>query len=373
MQPQYPNTQILIVSYYLSPVFGFGCSLDRLSHSTRLTMSQPPNQVTQPEPSEQTPSFDAIFSTRNPKDAVAGLSSGLKSIGKGLFGGVASLVALPIQGAREEGAVGFAKGLGLGLVSAVGLTVLGAGTGIIQVGRGIINTPFALQAKSDEKVWDQEKRVWYYYNLSEEAEQELKKPLAHAPSATIKDTKLYDILGIDPSATPAEVKKAYRVKAIRLHPDKNPNNPNASSNFQQLGEAYQVISNPALRASYDLHGLDAVDSDKLMDSSQLYQVIFGSERFEDLVGELQLMGLQGAMKPNSSTEAAFEGLMDAEAKLKTKQKRREVQCAVNLVRMLNDYLQDQSENHVAFKVSIEGQAKELTETAFGGTLIAVVV
>ena len=56
----------------------------------------------------------SIFSTRTPKDAVAGVSSGLKSMGKGVLGGVASLIALPIAGAREEVVFGFAKGLGLG-------------------------------------------------------------------------------------------------------------------------------------------------------------------------------------------------------------------------------------------------------------------
>jgi hypothetical protein len=83
-------------------------------------------------------SFDSIFSTRNPKDAVAGVSSGLKSITKGVFGGVASLVALPVAGAQQEGPLGFAKGLGLGLASAVAMTVAGVSTGIVQVGRGIV-------------------------------------------------------------------------------------------------------------------------------------------------------------------------------------------------------------------------------------------
>jgi hypothetical protein len=46
--------------------------------------------------------FNQLFSTRNPKDAVAGLSSGLKSIGKGVVGGVASLLAMPIVGAQNE-------------------------------------------------------------------------------------------------------------------------------------------------------------------------------------------------------------------------------------------------------------------------------
>lgn len=63
--------------------------------------------------------FSSIFSTRNPRDVGAGLSSGLKSISKGVLGGVASLVALPVLGAQQEGVLGAVKGLGLGIVSAV--------------------------------------------------------------------------------------------------------------------------------------------------------------------------------------------------------------------------------------------------------------
>lgn len=110
-------------------------------------------------------SFDQLFSTRNPRDAQAGLSSGLKSITKGVVGGVASLIALPVHGAKEEGVLGGLKGLGLGVVSAVGLITVGAGTGIWQIGRGIVNTPAAISAKIDDKVWDEEKRIWYYYSV----------------------------------------------------------------------------------------------------------------------------------------------------------------------------------------------------------------
>ena len=51
-----------------------------------------------------------LFSARKPKDTVAGISSGLKSVLKGTMFGAASLISLPIIGAQEEGAVGFAKG-----------------------------------------------------------------------------------------------------------------------------------------------------------------------------------------------------------------------------------------------------------------------
>lgn len=224
--------------------------------------------------------FDSVFSTRRPKDAAAGLSSGLQSITKGVFGGLASLVALPVHGAQTEGAAGFAKGLGLGLVSAVGMTVVGAGTGIVQIGRGIINTPGSIHAKMSEKVWDEEKREWYYYNLPEEAAEVTKMEEAAKAATTAKDVsdlEFYNLLGVQPSATPAEIKKAYRIKAIALHPDKNPDDPAASANFQALGAAYQVLSNPQLRAAYNSKGKDGVDQNALLDSAHLFEVIFGSQ------------------------------------------------------------------------------------------------
>ena len=57
---------------------------------------------------------DDIFALRRPKDAQAGLSSGLISIAPGIAGGVAGLVAAPIVGATRDGVAGFAKGLASG-------------------------------------------------------------------------------------------------------------------------------------------------------------------------------------------------------------------------------------------------------------------
>lgn len=58
--------------------------------------------------------FNDVFSLRKPKDAKAGLSSGAKSIGKGVLAGAVGLVATPVLMAREEGIKGFAKGVGAG-------------------------------------------------------------------------------------------------------------------------------------------------------------------------------------------------------------------------------------------------------------------
>ncbi len=58
--------------------------------------------------------FNDVFSLRKPKDARAGVASGLKSIGKGVAAGVVGLVAGPVIGAKQEGFVGFGKGLAAG-------------------------------------------------------------------------------------------------------------------------------------------------------------------------------------------------------------------------------------------------------------------
>jgi molecular chaperone DnaJ len=61
----------------------------------------------------------------------------------------------------------------------------------------------------------------------------------------------YQILGVTPNESTDVIKKAYRRLAIQCHPDKNPNNPAAQTRFQQLSEAYSVLSDPRKRLEYD--------------------------------------------------------------------------------------------------------------------------
>ncbi|KAK6338427.1 Type I HSP40 co-chaperone [Orbilia blumenaviensis] len=93
----------------------------------------------------------------------------------------------------------------------------------------------------------------------------------------VKDMKYYDALGVAADATEAQLKKAYRVNALKYHPDKNPS-PEAAEKFKELSHAYEILSDSQKRQVYDQYGeegLSGAGADMGMSAEDLFSQFFG--------------------------------------------------------------------------------------------------
>ena len=86
----------------------------------------------------------------------------------------------------------------------------------------------------------------------------------------------YKVLGLDKSASAKDIKNAYRKLARKYHPDLNPNNADAKTNFQQINEANEVLSDPEKRKKYDQYGKDWQHADEFEKQKQQQSQSAGS-------------------------------------------------------------------------------------------------
>ncbi|KAL2529831.1 DNAJ heat shock N-terminal domain-containing protein [Forsythia ovata] len=175
----------------------------------------------------------------------------------------------------------------------------------------------------------------------------------------VKETEYYDVLGVSPTATETEIKKAYYVKARQVHPDKNPNDPLAAQNFQILGEAYQVLSDPSQRQAYDAHGKSGISTEAIIDPAAIFAMLFGSELFEEYIGQLAMASMASL---DIFTEGEEFDAKKLQEKMRTVQKEREEKLAGILKDRLNLYVQGHKDE---FSRHAEAEVSRLSSAAYG--------
>ncbi|QCD91945.1 DnaJ-like protein subfamily A member 2 [Vigna unguiculata] len=179
----------------------------------------------------------------------------------------------------------------------------------------------------------------------------------------VKETEYYDVLGVIPTASEAEIKKAYYMKARQVHPDKNPNNPLAAQNFQArmlyFSEAYQVLSDPAQRQAYDAHGKSGISTEAIIDPAAIFAMLFGSELFEEYIGQLAMASMASM---DFFTEGEQFDTKKLQEKMRVVQKEREEKLAEILKNRLNQYLQGNKEE---FLNHAEAEVARLSNAAYG--------
>ncbi|MGL4566394.1 MAG: DnaJ domain-containing protein, partial [Halioglobus sp.] len=91
----------------------------------------------------------------------------------------------------------------------------------------------------------------------------------------------YEVLGVSKGTDEQDIKKAYRRVAMKYHPDRNPDDPDADAKFKEATEAYDVLMDSQKRAAYDRFGHAGVDP-----SMGGGQGGFGGGNFSDIFGDV---------------------------------------------------------------------------------------
>jgi curved DNA-binding protein CbpA len=164
---------------------------------------------------------------------------------------------------------------------------------------------------------------------------------------------LYEIIGVRKDSTPEEIKSAYKKKAVELHPDKNPDDPEAANKFAELSNAYEVLSDPERRRIYDSTG-----STEKRDRNSF------EARFMGMIGNLLFVIIQSAQKPLNEIDVIGKIIRSAEQAMKLARVQMERNSEeVKQYRDVADRMMPKEDN--PFIIILESKIKEIEAISFG--------
>jgi len=329
-----------------------------------------------------------------PKNLGQGLTSGVSNIVGGAVGAVGIAVLAPTaglaMGASQGGLfgaiVGLTGGAVVGVLGAAASVVGGAIAGVSQVVRGVAAIPASISEPRKGNWWDENEGKWVETDLTKEKLKlegipdddkdilgdlaaEVESGVDVTATGDVADRTYYNVLGVDPKATPSAIKKKYYVLARQYHPDRvGADDKEAAEKFKDVAEAYQVLSDPQLRKVYDRDGKDGLSADKTtvalgktgIDPAILYAFLFGSEKFGPYVGRL---GVATSATIGDSPKISRQNA-------RVIQKRRCARLAILLVDRLDTYVVKGDIDGA--KAAWKAEASQLAKASFGNELLKLV-
>lgn len=116
------------------------------------------------------------------------------------------------------------------------------------------------------------------------------------------DRDYYEILNVSRSASEEEIKSAYRKMAMKYHPDRNPNDPEAEYKFKEAAEAYEVLRDPEKRARYDRFGRSSFQNGSSPGFGSAEDIF---SHFSDIFGDLFGFSSSGATRPEQGADLQY--------------------------------------------------------------------
>ena len=138
----------------------------------------------------------------------------------------------------------------------------------------------------------------------------------------------YEVLGVSKSASPDELKTAYRKLAMKHHPDRNPGDKNAEQKFKEINEAYDVLKDDQKRAAYDRFGHAAFEQGSGRGPGDYGFAGGFADIFDEMFGDLMGGGRRGQAGPSRGSDLRYNLEISLEESFRGKQTTIRVQTLV---------------------------------------------